>query len=214
MKAESRSAKETSPNGSAQPETPTRFVHVLALLAVASCLLLSPASPAQDTNFVFPLPPTKMESLETNVGAIIIKASTDTGTVSANSGNLAVKYKETTDTSTGEKAQGIGIEMQRASEPRAVLLIDYDELAPLLTALDYFNRLDVSVTTLNSFDAAYTTKGGFRIAALGNRRTGQIQFGVRDMRIGSSPIALSREQMTHLWQLIDEAKRQLDILRK
>jgi hypothetical protein len=160
------------------------------------------------------LPPTKLEALETNVGVILIKGSTDVGTVSANSGVLAVKFKETTDTSTGEKAHGIAIEMQRGNLPRDVLLIDYEELAPLLTALDYFNRLDVSVTALNSFDAAYTTKGGFRIAALGNRRTGQVQFGVRDMRVGSSPIGLSRDQMTQLWQLIDQAKQQLDILRK
>ena len=187
---------------------------VRLFLVCAGCFFASIASRGQDTNYAIFLPATRLESFDTNIGKIIIKGTTEVGTVSANTGVLSVKFREITDTSSGEKGHGAAIEILRGAQSREVLLIDDDELAPLLNALDYFNRLDVSVTSLNSFDAAYTTKGGFRIAALGNRRTGQVQFGVRDLRTGSAPVVLSREQMTLLWGLIDQAKKQLDALSK
>jgi hypothetical protein len=74
--------------------------------------------------------------------------------------------------------------------------------------------MDVSVTPLTAFDAAYTTKGGFRIAALGTRRTGAVQFGVRDARIGSTPVVFSRDDMSRLSSLINQAKATLDSIRR
>jgi hypothetical protein len=93
------------------------------------------------------------------------------------------------------------------------MLIDYDELPSLLAAIDYLSKVEVSVSPMETFDAAYTTKGGFRIAALGTRRTGLVQFGVRDTRNNAAPVVFSREEMTRLGSLIDQAKRQLDGLR-
>ena len=92
------------------------------------------------------------------------------------------------------------------------MLIDYDEIAPLLTAIDYLSKLEVSVTPLATFDAAYVTQGGFRIAALGTRRTGVIQFAVRDARTGLLPIIFSRQEMKFS-TLINQAKATLDALR-
>ena len=82
------------------------------------------------------------------------------------------------------------------------------------TAIDYITKLDVSVTPLTAFDAAYTTKGGFRIAALGTRRTGVIQFGVRDARSLSTPVVFSRDEMSRLSGLINQAKGVLDSVRR
>jgi hypothetical protein len=72
----------------------------------------------------------------------------------------------------------------------------------------------MSVTSLNTFDAAFTTRGGFRIAALGNRRTGAIQFAVRDARIGSTPVMLSREETFRFLALINQPKSTLESLRR
>ena len=87
-------------------------------------------------------------------------------------------------------------------------------MAPLANAIDYISKLDVTVTPLAAFDAAYTTRSGFRIAALGTRRTGTIQFGVRDALTGSSPVTFSRDEMTRLSGLINQAKGILDSLRR
>jgi len=58
------------------------------------------------------------------------------------------------------------VEIGRQGQFKDMMLIDYDELASPLNAIDYLSKLDVSVSSLNSFDAAYTTKGGFRPAQL------------------------------------------------
>jgi hypothetical protein len=172
---------------------------------------------AQFINILPPPPMTKLESFDTNTEVVILKASTDVGSISADSGVVAVKSKEMTDTSTGHKEQGIALEITPRGQARAVLLIDFDEIPSLVAAIDYINKLDVTVTPLTSFDAAYTTKGGFRIAALGTRNTGAVQFGVRDARTSSTPstpVTFSRDQMTRLSDLINQAKSILDSLRR
>ena len=168
---------------------------------------------AQDTNFYPIAPATKLEAFSTNVGAIIIKGTTDLGAVSAKTAAVSVKSKEMTEPASGHKEQGIAIEISRTGQAKDVMLIDYDELPSLLAAIDYLSKLDVSVSPMETFDAAYTTKGGFRIAALGTRRTGLVQFGVRDIRDNTAPVVFSREEMTRLGSLIEQAKRQLDGLR-
>jgi hypothetical protein len=172
---------------------------------------------AQFINILPPPPMTRLESFDTNTEVVILKASTDVGSISADSGVVAVKCKEMTDTSTGHKEQGIALEITPRGQARGVLLIDFDEIPSLVAAIDYINKLDVTVTPLTSFDAAYTTKGGFRIAALGTRNTGAVQFGVRDARLSanpSTPVTFSRDQMTRLSDLINQAKGVLDSLRR
>jgi hypothetical protein len=185
------------------------------VLAVLFCCLLGAAAlQAQEATNAYELAPaTKLEAFETNVGTIIIKASTDLGVVSGKAGAISVKCKEFTDTATGRKEHGISIEIARPGQFKDVMLVDYDELSSLVGAIDYLYKLDVSVSSLETFDAAYTTKGGLRIAALGTRRTGLVQFGVRDIRINATPVVLSRDEMTRLSSLINQAKAQLDGLR-
>ena len=160
------------------------------------------------------MPATKLGSFDTNISVVIFKASTDVGSLTADAGNVGVKCREITDTSTGRKEQGIAIEITTRDQPKDTLLIDYDEIGSLVTAIEYITRLDVSATPLTTFDAAYTTKGGFRVAALGTRQTGVIQFGVRDARFTSTPVTFSRDEMTRLSGLINQAKGILDSVRR
>jgi hypothetical protein len=183
-------------------------------VAVLAGLLTVVSLRGQDTtNVSWMVPATKLEAFETNVGTLIIKGTTELGVVSTRTGVISVRCKEFTDTLTSHKEHGIAIELGTQSQFKDVMLIDYDELGSLLQAIDYMNKLDVSVSPMDAFDAAYTTKGGFRIAALGNRRTGLVQFGVRDIRINAPPMVLSRDEMTRLSSLIDQARKQLDGLR-
>jgi hypothetical protein len=183
-------------------------------IAIAALLTSSGLVNAQITNNFQITPLTKLESFETNTEVVVFKATSEVGAISADTGQVAVKSKEITDTSTGHKEQGISVDITPRGQDRATLLIDYDEMASLANAIDYISKLDVTATPLTSFDAAYTTKGGFRIAALGTRRTGAIQFGVRDARTGSTPVTFSREDMTRLSSLINQAKGLLDSIRR
>jgi hypothetical protein len=107
----------------------------------------------------------------------------------------------------------MSIEITPQGQGRDALLIDYDEIPSLINAIDYITRLEVTATPLTALDAAYTTRGGFRIAALGSRRTGLIQFGVRDARFSSIPVVFSRDEMSRLSSLITQAKSTLDSVR-
>jgi hypothetical protein len=188
-------------------QKPLIFSCALLAFMLGSCLC-----PGQTTNFV---PQTKLEAFETNTGTVIIKAAGLVGTVSANNASLAVRCEEITDTGTGRKEQGLVLGIRDAStQLESTLLIDYDEIGSLVNALDFLNKADWSVTTLPSFDAVYTSKGGFRMAAFSSRRNGTIEFAVRNMRFPSAPIVLARDQVAQLRQFITLAKSKLDALGK
>jgi hypothetical protein len=182
-------------------------------ITVVVLALFFDSSSAQTTNEITFVPATKLEAFETNVEVVILKGSTEVGAIASGGGSVAIKCREISNTSNGHKEQGLGIEITPQGQGRDVLLVDYDEISPLLTAIEYITRLEVTATPLASFDAAYTTKGGFRIAALGTRRTGLIQFGVRDARINSTPVVFSRDEMSRLSGLINQARATLDSVR-
>lgn len=185
----------------------------LILLAVLGCSFLANSSPAQVANPCPVAPATKLESFDTNISSVIIKGFAEIGSLSLNSGVVSVRCREITDTGSGRKEQGIALEITQRGQPKDTLLIDYDEIPSLLNAIDYFNKLDFSVTPLDAFDAAYTTRGGFRVAVFGARRTNVIQFAVRDARTTPAPVMFSRTDMSQFAGLIDQAKKKLDSLR-
>jgi hypothetical protein len=185
----------------------------LTLLTVLGNLLLGNSVVAQVANNCPVAPTTKLESFDTNVSIVIIKATTEMGSLSFKNAVVTVRCREITDTSSGRKEQGVAMEITQKGQSRDTLLIDYDEIPSLLSAFNYLQSLDVSVTSLNAFDALYTTKGGFRIAALGTRQTGAIQFAVRDARTNAAPAVFSREEMTRLWSMLQQAKATLDSIR-
>ena len=169
---------------------------------------------AQDATAPLLLPATKLESFETNVGILIIKGTTEVGAVSGSGGDVTVKCREVSDAATGRKERGVALEIIEQGQLKDRLLIDYDELEPLLKGVDTLSKIDSSVTSLDSFDAAFTTRGGLRLAALGNRRTGSFRFGLRDLRQNLAPISFSREEMVRFSSLMTEAKKRLDSIGK
>jgi hypothetical protein len=184
-----------------------------ALLLLAAWLLPD-AVRAQETNPCPLLPQTKLEGFETNTGSVILKATAPIGDVAANAGTLSVRCREITDLGTGRREFGIVIAFGENSQPDEMSLVDYDELDSLDNALDYLNKVQWSVTSLPMFDAVYTTRGGFRVAAYGSRRTGGIGFAARNIRLYMRPLQLSRDQLGQLRSLLDQARTKLDALRQ
>jgi len=185
----------------------------LILLAVLNCSVFSDFSQAQVVGAIPMVPATKLESFETNVSTVIIKATTEIGSLSVDTGVVTVRCREMTEAGSGHMERGIAMEIAQKGEPRDRLLIDYDEIPGLLNAIDYLNKINFSVTRLNIFDATFTTKGGVRIAAFARQRTGAIQFAVMDVRTNLPPVIFSRDEMSRFGGLVDEAKRKLDSLR-
>ncbi len=182
-------------------------------IAVVGWALLSAVACAQDTNAWPVVPQTKLEALGTNVGVVLIESSTQIGGVTATAGVASVYCKEVTDTSTGRKEHGIKIVITEGGQQRDGTLVDYDELDSLIRAMEYLGKVDWSVTTLTSFEARYTTKGGLRLAALGRKRTGTIEYAVWSGRGGNATLMLSLTQLAQLRDFIEQAQRKLAAMR-
>jgi hypothetical protein len=183
-------------------------------VAVAGACLLTGMARAQETNTWLPFPATKLEAFETNTDTVIIKATAPIGTVPAHGGEVGVRCREITDAGSGRRESGIIIDLTFGEGLGDTMLIDYDELGSLLDGLEYLGTLDWSVTPLPAFDAVYTTKGGFRAAAFGSRRTGNIEFAVRSVRVRTVPLVLTRDQLGQVRSLVQQGKAKLDSVRK
>lgn len=186
---------------------------VTALVAATAGLVLNGTARAQETNICWPMPATRLEAFETNTDTVVVKATAPIGSVSGHSGTVSVRCREITDAGTGRRESGIIVDIAFGTQIESSVLIDYDELDSLLDGLEYLSKVDWTVTSLPSFDAVYTTKGGLRTAAFGSRRTGNIEFAVRSTRIAPHPLLLSRDQLGQLRSLVDQAKAKLKALR-
>jgi hypothetical protein len=187
---------------------------IAVFVSVSGALLLSSTAHGQFTNVWPPFPATKLEAFETNTDTVIIKATSPIGSVPAHSGEVGVRCREITDAGTGRRESGIIIDLTLGGDLADSLLIDYDELGSLFDGLEYLGSLDWSITPLSGFDAVYTTKGGFRAAAFGSRRTGNIEFAVRSIRVRALTLVLTRDQLGQVRSLVQQGKAKLDSLRK
>src|SRR4051812_19537581 len=86
-------------------------INRLAALVILISALLPVSILAQDTNVVSVVPLTKLDAFGTNVGTVIIRATTDMGTVSANTATLTIRCEEMTDPRAGRREYGVGIEI-------------------------------------------------------------------------------------------------------
>jgi hypothetical protein len=185
-------------------------------LILASVLCLSAFvgnAIAQDTNGYAIVPATRLESFATNTGTVVIRGSADGGVVLANTGTIALKCREALEAGTGRKEVGISVDLNHSQQSKETRYIDYDELEPMINALAYLNKVDWSITSLNSFDAAITTRSGFRASAFSSKRSSAIEFAVRTAGTGNPPILLSRDQLAEFRGLLEQAKTKLDSIR-
>jgi hypothetical protein len=176
------------------------------------CLSAFSAALAQDTNAYAYTPATRLESFVTNTGTVVIRGSADIGVVQANTGTIGLKCREASDANSGRKEVGISIDLNHNQQGRETRYVDYDELEPLINALAYLNKVDWSITSLNSFDAAITTRSGFRASAFSSKRSSAIEFSVRTAGTGNPPILMSRDQLAELRGLLEQARAKLDAI--
>lgn len=137
------------------PRTLISFAFLLAL--AVSCAAQAPQPAPTPEEFQ-----TRLESLMSETGAVIVKGYTRVGSMTGSRGVANVTAWETTNALTGRTEQGVSIVIGDSTRPEAEerAFIDYDELAPLLKGIDYIMRLDNRVTKLSRYEAQYQTRGG------------------------------------------------------
>jgi hypothetical protein len=182
------------------------------ILTTVTVLLLLAAehTRAQDTN----APKTTLEAFEARIGTVIVKGSALIGTVSAQTGTVAVRCKESIEISSGLKEYGVAVGLQAGTGPEYTTVIDYDELESFLKGIEYIIKVNPAAMSLPEFVALYTTRGELRISVYtSHRRPGTIQVALQSDRFDKTRSLLSTDQLAQFENLIRQARDKLDFLR-
>lgn len=161
-------------------------------------------------------PRTKLEAFQARKGIVIIKGSSRIGLATGLDGtSIEIETRELRDAGSLAREYGITVEVREAGNPgrRNLAYIDYDEIDPLLKALEYLSKIDNSATQLSRFDADYRTRGDLLFSASSGRGgviTLVVSAGV--LRISTSLFKL--EDLKVIRGLIIEAKNQLDAIQQ
>lgn len=194
---------------------PTRMVLLSALVLFCSATALAQRPGPQFWRKVAcePLEPrTKLEALEDRQNTVVIKGFTSITTVDV--AGVRVDAVEMREMGNVSRAKGIVILLrqtgERTTDNRA--FIDYEEIEPLLNAIDAISRVDETFTKLPGFEARYRTLGDFEVGVFRQTRSGTaviVMTGICDR----ARVTLSLDDLAKLRAMIQEAKTRLDDLR-
>ncbi|HET9786601.1 MAG TPA: hypothetical protein VFP47_05690, partial [Pyrinomonadaceae bacterium] len=160
---------------------PTRVVllSAIALLCFSSALAQRPGPQFWRNGDCEPFEPrTNLEMMDRLMGSVIIKGFTRITTVEIRGMRIdAVEMRQLGGTFRYKgvvlslrEAQPVGDNRTRTEESRA--FIDYEEIDPLLNAIDVMSRVDETATKLVGFEARYRTKGDLELAVFRQTRSG------------------------------------------
>ena len=157
-------------------------------------------------------PRTKLEALDDRYSTVIIKGFTRITTIEMRGIRIdAVEMRELRNVA---RAKGLVIVLreggERPRENRA--FVDYEEIEPLLNAIDVISRVDENVTKLAGFEARYRTLGDLDIGVFRQTARGTavvMTTGICD----HATQTLSLDELAKIRAMIQEAKARLDELR-
>ncbi len=186
-----------------------RMIKVMVVVIVGGSLVAG-STLAQDTN----APLTKIEIFEARTGTVIIRGSVLIGTMSAQTGTVSVRAKESVEPGSGRKEYGIAVGLQEGGRIEDTTMIDYDELDSFLNGIDYISKANHSMTPLPDYDVGYTTAGWLRLVVYTSvKRPGTTQIALQSRRNNWNRILLASDQLATFQNLIQQAKSKLDSLR-
>ena len=157
-------------------------------------------------------PRTKLEAIEDRHSTVVIKGFTRITTVEVRGVRIdAVEMRELGNVA---RAKGLVVVLreggERPDDNRA--FVDYEEIEPLLNAIDAIGRVDESATKLVGFEARYKTQGDLEIGVFRQTRSGTaviLATGICDR--ATAPLSL--DDLAKVRAMIQEAKSRLDEIR-
>jgi hypothetical protein len=156
---------------------------------------------------------TKLDAFQRKVGAVLAKGSSLIGTVNGGAGtSIHVRAIEYLDMSSG--ARESGIEFLIGGDEVMSAQIDYDEIDPLVNALQRLATLDKNVTGLEKYEAIYHARGNLAVSLI---EAPIMQKGLSAVisgnQIRGKIVILTVETLGELKRLLNEAKSKLDSLK-
>ncbi|HEY5885754.1 MAG TPA: hypothetical protein VIT88_13770 [Pyrinomonadaceae bacterium] len=161
-------------------------------------------------------PRTKLEAIEGGYERVLLKGFSQIATIRVRGAEIRIDAVELRENTSNTRVMGVTIAMreadrERINENRA--LIDYEEIEPLLRALDSSAKVNETVTKLAGFEARYRTRGDFEVVVFRQGRTSgtaaSVSTGICDRVTG----LLTLDELEVLRAHIVEAKARLDELK-
>jgi hypothetical protein len=183
---------------------------------LSSILLFLLAIPAlAQSNEQSPKPRTKLEAFVGQDGVVIIRGFRQIGQLrGAYGGALTVEAKEFANATTGKHEYGITVEVKETGrlERENTSYIDYDELASLISGLDYIAKIDKTSTRLDNFQADYRTHGDLVVSTFNSGD--RLMVAVASGRIGAASVYFQIADLARIKDLVVQAKSTLDSIRQ
>jgi hypothetical protein len=157
-------------------------------------------------------PRNKLEDFEGRVQTVLVRGRHWVGTIKAQNGSARVEATEIRDSTTSESASGAVVTIVAEGAPAAEIrsLIDYDEIDPLVKAMDAAAKAGDNVTKLSHFEVRYRTKGDFEIMVFKQLENNVIAASIEGGFFDRSRLYLSIDDLVKLRWMIAQAKDQLD----
>lgn len=156
-------------------------------------------------------PRTKLEALEERYNSIVLRGFTRITTLEVR--GVRVDAVEMREMGNVARAKGVIVvlsEEGRTRDNRA--FVDYEELDPLLNAIDALSKVDETTTRLAGFEAHYRTQGDLEIRVFRQTRSlnaVQIETGLCE----PARTSISLDELAKLRAMILEAKTRLEELK-
>ncbi len=157
-------------------------------------------------------PRTKLEAIEDRHSTVVIKGFTRITTVEVRGVRVdAIDMRELGNVA---RAKGLVVILrdtgERPDDNRA--FVDYEEIEPLLNAIDAISRVDETATKLAGFEARYKTQGDLEVGVFRQTSRGTaviLTTGICDRATAT----LTLDDLAKVRALIQEAKSRLDEIR-
>ncbi len=165
-------------------------------------------------------PRTKLEAVESRYEKILFKGFTQVETLIARGVAIRIDAVEMKDSSSPLRATGLVISLRQPGggpndpQPRQNRsYIDYEEIDPLLKAMESVARVNESVTKLASFEARYRTVGDLEVVVFRQGRASGTAASVSSGICDKVTALMTLDELETLRAHIIEAKTRLDELK-
>lgn len=161
-------------------------------------------------------PRTKLEALEMRFDAVVLRGFAPITTVEIT--GVRIDAIDMRVLGSAQRAKGLVIVLPRqANSPESRItdnraFVDYEEIDPLLRAIDTLSGMDENSTKLVNFEAHYRTHGDLEIKVFRQTRSGNavtVQTGICNLTTET----LTLDEFAKLKAMIQEVKTRLDELR-
>ncbi len=163
-------------------------------------------------------PRTRVEEFEARIESVLVKGSARIAAFNSGGNTARVEAIEVSDTSNSTRATGIAIWMRdnsrqpdsagtRRLDNRAVL--DYEEIDPLLAAIDTMVKTGDTVTKLTFFEVHYRTRGDLE-AIVFRQTSGGVAAAIAVGYFEKMTMYISLDELVKFRHMIAEAKARLD----